>query len=134
MIWGIRPEQVEDGEDATGSLFLLNIKCNIGPKPKGMKFTIGDGGKITWDDERVNMSMDDDGKAKTSRLNEAMDFLLEILPPKKAESRNSIFEQGAEREFNDKILYRAKDKIGGITVFRLGYGTDGVSMWRNDND
>lgn len=113
MSWGVRTEQVED-EDGhksdTENRFMLNIKCNIGPRPRGLKFSIGDGGCVTFDTERLDMSMDDQGGVKISRLNEAVTWLTERLAQGSVLSQ-TIFDEGQKRGFYQKLLHRAKDEL-----------------------
>jgi len=107
IIWGIRTEQIED-EDGnkvdTDNRFLLNIKCNIGPKPKGLKFSIGKGGRVTWDAERITMSMDSDYRVKTNQTEEAAEWLEEFLS-NGAMTSKAIFKEGKREGFSERVLY-----------------------------
>lgn len=82
LSWGIHVEQSEDEEGNkkdTGGRFLLSIKCNIGRKPRGFKFTIGEGGRVTVDDDRVDISIDApaaDGGMEASRKGEILDWIV----------------------------------------------------------
>ena len=81
MIWGIQGEQIEneDGQKIdTNNRFLLCIKNNLGPKPKGMKFSIEDNGKVVFDSKRFDMNMDDGG-IQASRSEEIGDWLIEQI-------------------------------------------------------
>ena len=129
LSWGIKEEQIdEDGDKvSTGNRFMLNIKCNIGPKPKGLKFTIGDNAKVVWDAERVVMSMDDNVE-KVSRLDEAKEWLKEVLSQSTDVSSSVIFEDGAKMGFNKKLLYRAKEDLN-IKPHKMGFGDTGQWLW-----
>lgn len=135
MVWGIRTEQIED-EDGhkidTDNRFLLNIKCNIGPKPKGLRFSIANGGRVIWDEERVSMSMDGDCGLKTSRIEEASDWLREHLG-NKTMSSVAVFEDGEKAGFSRNLLYRAKDKLK-IKPNKIGFGDEGQWFWELPKD
>ena len=82
MIWALQVEQVEneDGNKSeTGSRFLLCVKCNLGKKPKGLKFSIGDGGKVVFDTMRIDRDIDDSGGIKPSRGSEIREWLIERI-------------------------------------------------------
>ena len=130
MIWGIRTEQVEDEEGQksdTDNKFLLCIKCNLGVKPKGLRFSIGDGGCIKWEEERINLSMDNDGKVKASRVEEASKWLQEYLGTKQMTSA-AVFEDGERAGFGRSLLYRAKDTLN-IRASKSNFGGEGLWFW-----
>ena len=132
--WGIRTEQVEDEEgnkSDTENRFLLNIKCNIGVKPRGLKFSIGEDGRVICDGERVNMTMDDTGETKKLPVNEAMDWLVEYLG-NKAMTSTIIFEEGGKLGFCRATLFRAKDQLN-IKATKQGFGKDGIWFWEFRN-
>ncbi len=136
MVWGIRTEQIEDEEGNktdTENRFLLNIKCNIGPKPKGLKFSIGEGGLVTWDTERVNLSIDGNCGIKANRIDDAVDWLRQYLEGNKWISSTTIFEDGKEQGFTKSILYKAKYKLK-IKASKLGYGEAGQWLWELPNE
>lgn len=82
MIWGLQVEQVED-EDGhkvdTGNRFLLCVKCNLGRKPQGLKFSIEDGGKVVFGTERIDRHIDDQGGIEPSKANAVSDWLKERI-------------------------------------------------------
>lgn len=83
LIWALQVENIED-EDGhkqdTGNRFLLCVKCNLGRKPKGLKCTIGDGGRVTFGMERIDRNIDDQGGGiETSRAGEIGDWLEERI-------------------------------------------------------
>jgi len=135
MVWGIRTEQIEDTDGQktdTDSRFLLCIKCNVGPKPKGLRFSIGDGGRVIWHEERLNMSMDNDCQLKSSRIDKASEWLREYLGNKQMTSA-AIFEDGEKAGFSRNLLYRAKDKLK-IRPSKSGFGDAGLWFWGLPND
>jgi hypothetical protein len=123
MVWGLRTEQIEDEDghktDTDGRL-LLCIKSNIGPKPRGLRFTIGDGGRVTWEDERVNLSIDGDCGVKAHRIDEASDWLREFLGSK-CMTAAAVFEEGKTAGFSRDLLNRAKERLR-IKPSKLGFG------------
>jgi putative DNA primase/helicase len=130
IIWGIRAEQIEDADSnktETENRFLLNIKCNIGPKPKGLKFSIGEGGRVTWHLERVMMSMDSDLRVKQSRPEETAEWLQSRLSQGAALS-STIFDEAKERGFSRNSCFQAK-KLLNIRVTREGFGSEGQWFW-----
>ena len=133
MVWGIRTEQVED-EDGhkidTDNRFLINIKCNIGKKPQGMKFHIGEDGCIIWDEERVNLTIDANCREKTSRINEAVDWLKEYLGNGKVLS-TEVFSDGEAQGFGKSLLNRAKQELE-IKPCRIDFS--GPWYWRINGD
>jgi hypothetical protein len=82
MIWGLQPEMEED-EDGnkvdTNHRFLLCVKCNLGKKPQGMKFFIGDGGKVTFDTQRFDHDIDSSGGMQSSRSDEIGQWLIDRI-------------------------------------------------------
>ncbi|MBL7186133.1 MAG: AAA family ATPase [Phycisphaerae bacterium] len=130
MVWGIRTEQVEDDEGQksdTDSKFLLCIKCNLGPKPKGLRFSIGDGGRVVWDEERVHISIDNDCKVRTSRIDEAVIWLKKYLGDKQMTSA-AIFEDGGEAKFGRNLLYAAKKNLK-IRKSKSSFHGEGIWFW-----
>ena len=133
--WGIVTEQItdEDGNKTdTDNRFLLNIKCNIGRKPKGFKFSIGDGGCVSFHTERVDMNMDNpEGQALSSlRVDEAAEWLEQRLYKVDANA-TAIFEEGEKAGFSKSLLDRAKDKLG-INPIKSSF--DGPWFWRLPNE
>lgn len=131
MIWGIRAEQIEDDEGRktdTENRFLLNIKCNIGAKPKGIKFSISDGGVVICTGERTSLSMDDMGDVSIKRLDEAIEWLSDRLEGSKSVTADTIYRESKEKGFSKSTVDRAKDKLR-IRPTRSGYGPDGQWWW-----
>jgi hypothetical protein len=130
MVWGIRIEQIEDEEGRktdTDSRFLLCIKSNIGPKPKGLRFSIAEGGRVVWDEERVNLSMNGDCRLKKKRIDEAADWLREYLG-KAAMASTEVIDDGIKAGFGRNLLYKAKDALG-VKDSKVGFGADSQSFW-----
>lgn len=127
LVWGIKEQIEDDGGDkvSTGYRLMLNIKCNIGPKPQGLKFAIGDNATVIWDNERVSISMDD-VTAKVLKIDEATEWLRELLTQSTDVSSNMIFDEGEEMGFHEKLLKRAKKALG-IKSHKIGF--DGASQW-----
>jgi hypothetical protein len=135
IIWGIRTEQVEDEDGSkidTDNCFLANIKCNIGPKPRAFKFSIGEGGKVTWSEERIVMSLDNDNRVKTNQTEKAVKWLKEFLRSGVMTS-TAIFEAGKQEGFSERVLNLAKDKLK-IKPDRIGFGRGGGWWWELPND
>lgn len=81
IIWGLQVEQSEneDGQkNDTDDRFLLCVKCNLGRKPKGLKFSISDGGKIAFDCGRYDRNINFGG-VEPSRKNEIGEWLVERI-------------------------------------------------------
>ncbi len=127
MSWGIRVEQVEDDtgdKTDTGYRFLLNIKCNLGRRPKGLKFSIEDGGKVIYYTDRVSMSMDDSA-LKTNKIIEATEWLGEKIGTGSITSK-ALFEAGEDFGFNEKLLRKAGKNLN-VDTKTIEYG--GLSFW-----
>lgn len=82
IIWALQVEQTEDEDGQkvdTGNRFLLCVKCNLGRKPKGLKFSIGDAGRVVFDSARYNRNIDEAGGVEPSRASEIGDWLKERI-------------------------------------------------------
>ena len=73
------------------------------------------------------MSMDNDGKVKASRVEEASRWLTEYLGTKQMTS-TAIFDDGEEAGFGRSLLYRAKDKLK-IRASKSSFGGEGIWFW-----
>ncbi|MCF7956443.1 MAG: AAA family ATPase [Phycisphaerae bacterium] len=130
LVWGIKEQIEDDGGDkvSTGYRLLLNIKCNIGPKPQGLKFAIGDNATVIWDSERVDFSMDD-VLAKTLKIEEATEWLRERLSEGKTATSKTLFAEGEKFGYSEKMLHRAK-KVLGIKACKSSFGGEGHWFWK----
>lgn len=83
MKWQIDVEKAENEEGhkvETGNRFLWCTKCNIGQKPQGFTFRIGEGGQVVLTGERNNYQGESDtGGIKASRKDEIGEWLLDRL-------------------------------------------------------
>lgn len=126
VIWGVRTFEKDDEEGNktdTGERALLCIKCNLGRKPQGLAFTIGEGGAVTLHGDRINASMDDAGNQKRDnqfKVDEAGDWLLEYLGDEEIES-DKIFEAAEAAGFKKQHLYKAKKAIKSIKARKRGF-------------
>ena len=107
------------------------IKSNYGIEPTGLKYHIIDG-VVVFESEPWTGHIDDiqDEPRSTHRLDEAADWLREILPPGTSESSESVFERGKDKGFGTDLLYRAKRQLG-IKAEKIGFG--GQWFWRLPN-
>ena len=131
MVWGIRTEVIEDAEGQkieTETRFLLNVKCNIGRKPQGLKFTIQDGGRIEWDGERVDLSMDSEAKLKGCRSYPAEEWLKKFLS-NGCMSSTTVFTEAEGAGFSRGQMYTAKDRLK-INPSKYGFGNNGEWSWQ----
>lgn len=86
MIWGLQSEEAEDADGnriETDNRFLLCIKSNLCRKPRGMKFTIFENGRLNFDTERLTMNIDEkpdvSGGITASRANQIGEWLVERI-------------------------------------------------------
>lgn len=128
MIWGLEFDPNGDNED----VYMTNIKCNIGPRPKGFRFHISGPtgkGQVYWDIARTTRIMGESAE-KTTKLQECCEWLKEKLDDDAKVPAAEIFDEGDDLGFNEIMLKRAKKEMDVISV-REGFGKDSVSYWQN---
>jgi putative DNA primase/helicase len=106
-VWGV----VKDKADNTGETKIFSpIKSNLSVKVKGLSYQIEEG-RLVWGTEAVEESIDQSLR-ESPAIDEATDFLLEILSPAgKIVEQNSIMEQAKERNIAQSTLKRAKKSL-----------------------
>ncbi|KKL22616.1 hypothetical protein LCGC14_2433680, partial [marine sediment metagenome] len=128
MIWGLEFDPNSEEND----VYMSNIKCSIGVKPKGFRFHISGPtgqGKVHWDISRNTRVMGESAE-KATKMEECCRWLKEKLIDDAKVPATEIFEDGDDMEFNPIMLKRAKKELDVISI-KEGFGKDGVSYWQN---
>ncbi|HEG43648.1 MAG TPA: hypothetical protein ENH94_06330 [Phycisphaerales bacterium] len=128
MIWGLEFDPNSEEND----VYMSNIKCSIGVKPKGFRFHISGPtgqGKVYWDISRNTRVMGESAE-KATKMEECCRWLKEKLIDDAKVPATEIFEDGDDMEFNPIMLKRAKKELDVISI-KEGFGKDGVSYWQN---
>jgi len=116
-----------DQDDRETRIFAP-IKSNYCINPTGLKFRIIDGA-VVFEPDPWNGHVDDSGRCKKSRIDEASDWLKEKLENGVRLSK-TLFEEGEQQGFSRNLLFRAKKKLG-VRANKDGFG--GQWFWSLDN-
>ena len=128
-VWGVVADKDNDGVK-----IFCPIKTNYCVEPTSLKYRIIDG-VVTFEPEPWTGHIDDtirNRQDRTKRIDEAAEWLQERLKSGSALS-STIFDEGADMDFNKTLLNRAKEKIG-IKASRSGFGDNGQWSWSLPDD
>ncbi len=112
-VWGV----VKDKADTTGETKIFSpIKSNLSVKVKGLSYQIEDA-RLIWGTEPIEESIDQSLR-ESPAMDEAVDFLLEMLsPPGKMVEQSYIIARGRTTPDKSKTtLRRAKKKVGVLSI------------------
>lgn len=128
---------VEDRETPDRNL-LLAIKCNLGPKPPGLGYSLVDERsivKVAWDTTPVQVDIETafgpPPKADKGAQLRAEEFLREMLTGKGGIARKLIEKDAEKAGVKHWALWKAKDKLG-ITNKKIGFS--GGWAWQLPED
>ncbi len=119
-----------DQDDRETRIFAP-IKSNYCIEPTGLKFRIIDG-VVFFEPDPWTGHVDDSGRDKKSRLNEAADWLTDRLKDGAVLS-STVLDEGKEQGFSKNLLYRAKEKAG-IRASKDGFGGQWFWSLQNSED
>ena len=122
---------------------FLSVKNNLGPKPRGIGFSIStkliasgiEAPCVIWDDEPVDVTADEaiaaavEARKHETPIAEAKEFLRDLLadgPVDADEGKGQAEEQG----ISPRTLARAKKEIGVISAREGGIGAEGKWKWK----
>ena len=123
----------ENSKDLTKNV-LIPTKHNLTRPGKSLWFEIDEKGRFDWQGEwhgDAEQLLGDHAEPKDNRIQEAKDFLLEVLADGSVPS-DEIKEQAKEQGLAVKTLFRAKGELG-IKARKKGY-EDGKWYWELQTD
>ena len=119
---------VVDPDDRDTRIFAP-IKSNYCIEPSGLKFKIVNG-VVMFESDPWTGHVDDQGKDKTSRVDEAVKWLEEKLSQGERLS-STLFEEAEQDGFNKDLCYRAKERLK-VRARKDGFG--GQWFWSLQDD
>lgn len=105
---------------------LAPVKSNYCIEPTGLKFRIVDG-VVMFESDPWTGHVDDQGKDKTSRVDEAVKWLEEKLSQGERLS-STLFEEAEADGLNKDLCYRAKERLK-VRARKDGFGSEGKWFW-----
>jgi hypothetical protein len=130
-VWAV----VKDKADTADETKIFSpIKSNLSIKVKGLSYQIEDA-RLVWGTEPIEDTIDQSLR-QSPAMDEAVDFLLEILsPPGKMVEHNYIIQETQNRGIKDKTLRRAKKKLGITSTETIDSNGRKYWYWKlNEND
>ena len=132
-VWGV----MRDEDDPQRRLFLP-IKSNIGPDELGLSYRLDvadDVPRVTWDTDAVAINADDamspDSDGERSRIDEAVEFLRELLDNGQMEP-DEVKAEAGRAGIAERTLERAKKRAGVVSEMKREPVTGGkshISRW-----
>jgi putative DNA primase/helicase len=128
-VWGV----VKDKADDTGETKIFSpIKSNLSIKVKGLSYQIKDA-RLVWGSEPVEDTIDQSLR-ESPAMDEAVDFLLDVLSPTgKMVEQNNIEKMATEHEITKSALRRAKKNLKIKSMF-VGKPGEGHWFWKIQED